>query len=170
MTPAAVRADPEALRRLLANLVDNAAKYSPEGSPVRVTVAASGDQVELAVADQGPGIPASERERVFTRFYRGDPARARATGGSGLGLAIVAAVARDHGGSARAEEAPGGGTLVVVTLPLAGPSPARIRSDVGRQVDAALTDASGSPAAPAMPGRCSPHPRPTDPTTPSPRC
>lgn len=128
-TPAWVRADPDSVVRLLANLVDNAAKYSPAGSPLQVVVAAGEDGAELVVTDHGPGIPASERELVFTRFYRGDPARARATGGIGLGLAIVAAIAADHGGTARAEEAAGGGTRIVVTLPLAAaPHPPRSAS------------------------------------------
>jgi signal transduction histidine kinase len=116
-----VHGDRDALLRVCANLVANAATYSPTGSPIEVVVSGVEDRVELVVADRGIGIPAGERSKVFERFYRGDPARARATGGTGLGLAIVASTAADHGGWARAEENPGGGARLVVTLPLAGP-------------------------------------------------
>ncbi len=93
--PPPVRGDADALRILLTNLVDNALSYIPAGSrvDVRVTRGADGRSVELVVADNGPGIPAEERERVFDRFYR--PADAP-TGGSGLGLAIVAEIAQSH--------------------------------------------------------------------------
>lgn len=117
--PTPVRAEPDALARLVANLVDNAAKYSPLGTPIEVAVRSTGSRAELVVSDHGPGIPVGERGRVFERFYRGDPARARASGGNGLGLAIVAAIASQHGGTSRAEEAGGGGARMVVSLPLA---------------------------------------------------
>jgi two-component system OmpR family sensor kinase len=109
--------DPDALMRLLDNLVDNAAKYSPPGSPIEVAVAARDGRVDLAVSDHGPGIPVTERERVFHRFYRGDPARSRATGGSGLGLAIVAGIASEHGATVRIDQAVGGGARIVVSFP-----------------------------------------------------
>ncbi|MHB8295414.1 MAG: sensor histidine kinase [Acidimicrobiales bacterium] len=115
-----VKGDRHSLLRLATNLVDNATKYSPPGSPVEVTVRHRGTHAELAVADHGPGIAVEDRERVFERFYRGDPARARATGGAGLGLAIVAGIAADHRGTAEAGGTPGGGARLVVTLPLLG--------------------------------------------------
>jgi two-component system OmpR family sensor kinase len=113
-----VDADADALARAVANLVDNAAKYSPAGAPIEVAARPAGDGVHLAVTDHGPGVPEADRVRIFERFYRGDPTRARATGGAGLGLAIVAGIAADHGGAVRAEETPGGGTTIVVHLPL----------------------------------------------------
>jgi two-component system OmpR family sensor kinase len=90
------------LRSLIANLVDNALRYAPPGSSVTVSVLAFEDSVELAVVDEGPGIPAGERERVFERFHRlaGDP-----TAGSGLGLSIAKAIAERHRGSIRLEDA-----------------------------------------------------------------
>ncbi|MGO1583297.1 MAG: ATP-binding protein, partial [Actinomycetaceae bacterium] len=88
------------------------------------------DQVVLRVQDHGPGIPAEEARRVFTRFYRLDRSRARSTGGgSGLGLAIVASVARAHGGEARVLATPGGGTTVEITLPVEGPPAGMETSD-----------------------------------------
>jgi two-component system OmpR family sensor kinase len=90
------------LRSLIANLVDNALRYAPPGSSVTVSVLAFEDSIELAVVDEGPGIPAGERERVFERFHRlaGDP-----TAGSGLGLSIAKAIAERHRGSIRLEDA-----------------------------------------------------------------
>ncbi len=118
-----VRGDRDALIRMAANLVDNAGKYSPPGAPVDVSVLVVGNEAELAVTDRGPGIGAADRERVFERFYRGDPARSRTTGGSGLGLAIVAAIAADHGGEVGVAGAPdGAGARLVVRLPLARPA------------------------------------------------
>lgn len=115
---ASVEGDRQALLRMAANLVDNAAKYSPAGSPVEITVRCVGTRAALVVADHGPGIALEDRQRIFERFYRGDPARARATGGAGLGLAIVDSIAADHHGTARVDETPGGGATFVVTLPL----------------------------------------------------
>lgn len=114
---AACRVDGDA--RLLAlavrNLADNAARHA--ASTVTVTTASTADGVVLAVADDGRGIPASERERVLDRFVRLDEGRDRDSGGSGLGLAIVRAVAEAHGGSARIEDSPGGGARVVLRMP-----------------------------------------------------
>lgn len=129
--PSWVSGDRESLVRVVANLVENAAKYSPAGAPIEVRVRRIRDRVELAVCDQGPGIPVADRARVFERFYRGDPARARATGGAGLGLAIVAGIVAEHGGCVSVEDRPGGGTALVVRLASsqsgAAPSTARAR-------------------------------------------
>ena len=83
------------LQRLVLNLIDNAAKHSPNGSVVRVTLSSSPD-VELAVEDQGPGVPAADLERIFEPFFRGE--HEDSEDGSGLGLAIVRAIARAHDG------------------------------------------------------------------------
>ena len=85
----------------LANLVDNAIAYSPDGSPVSISRRRRGDKIEIAVTDRGIGIAREDQERVFERFFRVDQARSRATGGTGLGLAIVKHVAANHGGSIR---------------------------------------------------------------------
>jgi two-component system, OmpR family, sensor kinase len=91
-----VRGQPEPLRILLRNLLDNAVKYTPDGGQVDITLAMPQGVASLAVEDSGPGIPEAERERVFDRFYRTPDARAT---GSGLGLAIVKAIAGRHGAS-----------------------------------------------------------------------
>ncbi|HET7677292.1 MAG TPA: sensor histidine kinase, partial [Candidatus Limnocylindrales bacterium] len=94
---------------------------SPGGSVVVEAAARGQAEIVLAVRDDGPGIPGDALERVFERFYRGDPARAG--GGSGLGLAIVAELARAHGGRAFAERPAGGGARVGVVLPVSGGRP-----------------------------------------------
>ena len=106
--------DRELIQQAVANLVDNAVKFSPTGSAVRLSAATTPAGVEIAVADEGPGIPEAERERAAERFYRGETARN--TPGSGLGLALVQAVAQLHGGSLRlADAAPG--LIAILTLP-----------------------------------------------------
>lgn len=113
-------ADPEGLRQVLANLIDNAIKYGRAEGVVTVGGQAAGTtRVELSVADDGPGIPAEERSRVFERFYRADKARSRERGGTGLGLAIVKNVVHAHGGDVRIESTPGRGATFVITLPAA---------------------------------------------------
>jgi signal transduction histidine kinase len=114
---ARVWADPEALRRMLLNVVDNAAKYSSAPSPIVVTAEAGPESVVIRVTDEGPGLSAADRERVFDRFYRGSESRSRRTGGSGLGLSIVQALAERSAGSVSLETEPGSGTTVTITLP-----------------------------------------------------
>ncbi|MBE3011052.1 HAMP domain-containing protein [Microbispora sp. NEAU-D428] len=104
------------LRRVLANLVDNALRHA--ASAVRIGVRADGSAAELTVTDDGPGIPAEDRERVFDRFTRLDDARSRDDGGAGLGLAIVRTTVEAHGGTVHLEDA-SPGLRVVVRLPLA---------------------------------------------------
>lgn len=101
----------------LRNLLDNALRYSPEGSSVRVGVRSRDGVVEIAVVDQGIGIAPSDVERVFERFYRVDPARSRETGGTGLGLSIVKHVAGRHGGDVRLWSAPGRGSTFTLRIP-----------------------------------------------------
>jgi signal transduction histidine kinase len=107
-----VRADPEAVRRIVGNLIENAHKYG--ASPVRVQVQPSEDHVVLSVIDSGPGVPPEDRERIFERFYRRDPNGTRP--GMGLGLAIVRGLVESSGGSVWVEEAPGGGAAFRVAL------------------------------------------------------
>jgi len=110
--------DPDGLRRVLANLLDNAVRHAASG--VTVTVARTAGAAELAVTDDGPGVPAADRDLVFDRFTRLDSARARDDGGGGLGLAIVRELVRAHGGTAVLQDAEPG-TRAVVTLPVAPP-------------------------------------------------
>ena len=115
-----VLGDPDALRILVRNLVDNAVRYTPAGGKVRVRVLGpdAGPMVTLQVEDNGPGIPASERERIFDRFFRRPGA---AEGGTGLGLAIVKAVAEQHGARVSLEDATPTGLRVSVAFPAVPP-------------------------------------------------
>ncbi|HYE46525.1 MAG TPA: ATP-binding protein [Caulobacter sp.] len=110
-----IEGDPVALRRLVANLVENALKY---GGVARGRVYREAGEAVIEVEDDGPGIPEHERERVFEPFFRGEPSRNRETGGIGLGLAVVRSVARAHGGDAELINRPGGGLTARVRLPL----------------------------------------------------
>ncbi len=101
----------------LDNLISNAVQYSPKKSRVGVGVSVTGGVVEIAVTDQGPGIPEAERDRVFERFYRIDDARSRHTGGTGLGLSIVKHVAQNHGGDLRLWSQVGSGSTFTMRLP-----------------------------------------------------
>jgi signal transduction histidine kinase len=112
------RGEPDALRRVVANLVDNAVRHTRTG--VRLAVARDGAYHLLTVTDDGPGVPAADRERVFERFTRLDDARARDAGGAGLGLAIVRELVHRHGGTVRLVDA-GPGVRVEVRLPAATP-------------------------------------------------
>jgi two-component system, OmpR family, sensor histidine kinase SenX3 len=108
----------------LHNLIANAIQYSPDGSRVGVGVRRVDDAVEIAVTDQGVGIAEEDRERVFERFYRVDPARSRNTGGTGLGLSIVKHVAQNHGGDVRLWSQPSRGSTFTIRLPEATASAA----------------------------------------------
>nr|WP_030878163.1 ATP-binding protein [Streptomyces sp. NRRL B-24051] len=112
------------LAAALGNLVENAVNYSPArtrvGIAARKMVAPGGDLIEIAVTDQGFGISEKDRERVFERFYRVDPARSRATGGTGLGLAIVKHVAASHGGEVTVWSSEGQGSTFTLRLPESG--------------------------------------------------
>lgn len=111
------RADPDRLEQVLVNLLDNAIKYGKAGGKIIVRGRAAGDQVELCVADDGPGIPTEAKERIFERFYRIDRARSRDTGGTGLGLSIVKHIVQSHGGKVWVESELGRGAQFFFTLP-----------------------------------------------------
>ena len=111
---------PDALQRLVVNLLDNAVKYGPPGQTVRVNVDTIPGNIRISVSDEGEGVRESEREEIWRAFSRG--AAASAAAGSGIGLTIVRDVVTQHGGRAWVEDAPGGGALFVVTLP-ASPVP-----------------------------------------------
>jgi two-component system sensor histidine kinase SenX3 len=103
----------------IANLIDNAVKYSDAGSAVQVRVRTEPDWVDIDVEDHGLGIPQRDRERVFERFYRVDRARSRDTGGTGLGLAIVRHVASNHAGEVQLQTEVGEGSTFTLRLPVA---------------------------------------------------
>jgi len=112
-------ADPPQLERAVANLLDNAVKYTPEGGLVSVNVHRSGNQVLICVADTGMGIPPSEVPRIFERFYRVDKARSRTVGGTGLGLAIVKEIMEANGGAVTVDSHPGRGSQFTLIFPAA---------------------------------------------------
>jgi two-component system sensor histidine kinase SenX3 len=112
-----VRGDAQILTEALANLVANAIAYSPAGEQVGVGVRVQDGVVEIAVTDRGIGIPESEQERVFERFYRADQARSRRTGGTGLGLSIVKHAVQRHAGEVVLWSRPGRGSTFTVRLP-----------------------------------------------------
>jgi two-component system sensor histidine kinase SenX3 len=118
-----VSGDPNLLRVAVHNLVANAIQYSSEGSRVGVGVNTSDGAVEIAVTDQGIGIADEDRDRVFERFYRVDPARSRHTGGTGLGLSIVKHIVQNHGGDVRVWSQPGRGSTFTIRLPEAQAMP-----------------------------------------------
>jgi signal transduction histidine kinase len=118
LAPGRIDADPDMLARVVRNLVENARRHAGPGGTVRVSSTAARGRLWVDVDDDGPGIPAAERERVFDRFHRADAGRARAAGGSGLGLAIARGIVEAHGGSIRADESPLGGARVSFELPL----------------------------------------------------
>jgi two-component system phosphate regulon sensor histidine kinase PhoR len=111
-------ADPLALRHILLNLIDNAAKYGPRGQTVTLHTFRCGERACIAVDDEGSGVPDAERERIFKPFHRMAHHADGQTGGSGIGLAVAREMAHQQRGSVRAESAPAGGARFVVELPL----------------------------------------------------
>jgi signal transduction histidine kinase len=116
--PVTVHGDAAHLERALRNLIKNAVEASPPGAEVRVGLSAGGGNAEIAVVDQGPGVPAADVERIFERFYRADAARSSEHGGSGLGLPIARWAVRRHGGDIKVTSTPGSGTVMTISLPL----------------------------------------------------
>ena len=123
----AIRADRVLLARAVWNLLDNAVKYSPPGTPVRVQLRIAGKQAVVDVIDEGLGIPKDEQDAIFGRFVRGSSARTRAIKGTGIGLAMARAIVRAHGGDITVESVPGQGSTFTITLsyePAAAGAPA----------------------------------------------
>ncbi|HEX6736949.1 MAG TPA: ATP-binding protein, partial [Vicinamibacteria bacterium] len=117
-----VPCDGALIEQVVVNLLENALKYSPPGTPIEVSGEESPHEVTVSVADRGPGVPAAEQERIFEKFYQA-PA-ARRAGGVGLGLAICRAIAQAHGGRIWVEARPGGGAVFRLALPRgAAPAP-----------------------------------------------
>ena len=121
---------PSLLVQAVRNLVDNALRYGPSGTRVRVTARRVADAIEVAVSDTGPGIPSAEQAHIFDRFVRGRQAQARGIEGTGLGLAIVARVAALHGGSIDIRSRPGEGSCFTLRVPLAAGATAPQAEDV----------------------------------------
>ncbi|MCW1249504.1 HAMP domain-containing histidine kinase [Acaricomes phytoseiuli] len=117
--------DDSRLRQVVSNLMANALRYTPQGTPIEVAVGVerradgSVDASVLEIRDHGQGVPQEERSRIFERFYRSDSSRNRDTGGSGLGLAIVSAIVTNHRGTVQISDTPGGGATMTVRLPYA---------------------------------------------------
>ncbi|MHB8588451.1 MAG: sensor histidine kinase [Candidatus Dormibacteraceae bacterium] len=132
-TPIRVAADPDALSRVLQNLIDNAIKYAPAPSPITLIArAGAAGTVQIEVVDQGPGIATEDQGRIFDRFYRGQQ-RASTAGGTGLGLAISAALIESQGGNLAVRSNPGKGSTFVLTLP--SPESRAGRARTGRQFE-----------------------------------
>ena len=126
-TPAPTVGDEAKLRQVVANLMGNALRHTPEGSPIEIVVGTRSEGTQkfsvIKIRDHGPGISEEEAPRVFERFYRADSSRDRNTGGSGLGLAIVSAIVASHEGTVRLEQTPGGGATMTIELPHQEPEP-----------------------------------------------
>jgi signal transduction histidine kinase len=116
-----VQGDRDKLAQVLSNLIGNALKYSPEGSPVTLSVDCELEVIRLVVSDQGYGVAADDLPHIFERYYRADTSRVRATRGAGLGLSISRDVVRAHGGDLTAWSAPGQGSRFTVSIPRAMP-------------------------------------------------
>ena len=130
-----VMADPAIMERIIVNLVGNALRYAPAGSPLRLTARSLGNRVQLRVIDCGPGIPEADRERAFLPFQRlGDTSK---TIGVGLGLALSRGLTEAMGGAVEPEETPGGGLTMVVMLHAAA-RPAQ--APAGELIGAATAD------------------------------
>ena len=110
-------ADRTMIKQLLHALIDNSVKYTPKGGTIQLDFASDAAQTILTVSDDGIGMDAEHCDHIFERFYRVDPARARATGGMGLGLSIVSVIAQAHNGCVSAKSEPDIGTSVSVIFP-----------------------------------------------------
>ena len=112
------RVDGDAIRQVLLNLLDNAIKYGPHGQTVIVELGKKAEIAYIAVSDQGPGVPESERERIWDGYFRLDRERDSAIAGTGIGLAVVGELLGKHNASVRVEDGERGGARFVIELPL----------------------------------------------------
>jgi signal transduction histidine kinase len=115
-----VMVDPQRFQQVVGNLIDNALRYAPAGSVIDLTIKRKNNTVELAVSDEGTGIPQDELKHVFDRFWRGEKSRARSTGGAGLGLSIARQLVEAQGGKISAQNRSPKGFEVLITLPVNG--------------------------------------------------
>ena len=132
LTPTLVVGSDAKLRQVVVNLLANAIRHTPDGTPIELAVGVDAGEAVLEVRDHGPGVPPNVATKVFERFFRADPSRGRsAGGGNGLGLAIVAAIVARHHGRVGIAATDGGGATFVVRLPLLLPDPPPVRDVVG---------------------------------------
>jgi signal transduction histidine kinase len=115
------RVDPDRMSQVLANLLDNAVKYTPAGGQIRLEGFMQGDEIVIRVQDSGVGIPPEELPRIWERLYRGDPSRSKT--GLGLGLSLVKAIVEAHGGRMEVQSEPGNGSTFCVHLQASGQEP-----------------------------------------------
>jgi signal transduction histidine kinase len=134
-----VNADPDRIRQVLMNLLTNANEYCPEGATIQVTARRIGAEVEIAVIDDGPGIPSDQLEHVFERFTRGDAGMTQRVGGTGLGLAISKSLVELHGGAMTAESTVGRGSTFRFRLP-----PSATADGAAGEPDRAATHPAGA--------------------------
>jgi signal transduction histidine kinase len=127
-----VEADPDRISQVLANLLTNANKYTPEGAEVKLAATRVGDEIEFAVSDNGPGLGEEGLEHVFDRFWRAESGETQSVGGSGLGLAIAKSLVELHGGAITANSVPGEGATFRFVLPIAKDGWAASRAASGR--------------------------------------
>src|SRR6478672_4608690 len=173
-SPAPVLGDEAKLRQVIGNLVGNALRYTPDGSPIELAVGVRTDadgvrRSVIEVRDHGPGVSEEEAARIFERFYRADTSRTRETGGSGLGLAIVAAIVASHSGTVRVQPTEGGGATLVVSLPYLDEAEATETTEAAEAAVEAPADAGGSAraaAGPADAAAAEPGPHQADPGVP----
>lgn len=156
LTPLEAEADGEKVQRILLNLLSNAFKFTPEGGRIHVRLHESMSQAIISIQDNGPGVPDNLREAVFERFRQVEGTTQRRFGGTGLGLSIVKEFAELHGGSASLTEAPEGGALFIVRLPLYAPAgtviqsiPSRLDPVIDHQAVDELRTPARDPAIPA---------------------
>lgn len=135
-----VWADPDRLEEILANLIDNAVKYSPEGGTIKLSARESDGRLTISVSDPGVGIPAKELDKIFEKFHRVDRGDARTTYGHGLGLYISKRLIEAHGGDIWVESRLGKGSTFHFTLPLADPD--RFKAGFGIPVERSIKDGS----------------------------
>jgi signal transduction histidine kinase len=128
-----VSGDHDALKRAVSNLLENAVRYAPPGSRVRLAVGSERSRAWVSVSDEGPGLAPEDQRRVFDRFWRADKGRSRAEGGTGLGLAIVRQIVNSHGGEVQLQSKVGVGSTFTIWLPVAAVDGAsRPRTRIGR--------------------------------------
>ena len=138
----------------MANLFENVRTHTPPGTPVSVRLStAEGGEAVLEVADQGPGLSESDAERVFERFYRGDPSRSRGSGGTGLGLSIASAIVHAHGGTVDVHSAPRRGATFRVSLPLRSAEEHSGSGEDSGNGPAVAGDEASRPPEPALPAQ-----------------
>jgi signal transduction histidine kinase len=146
--PARARGDEQRLQHALANLIENAIKFTPPGGEVTLSSWRRAEEVGVTVSDTGPGIPLHARAHVFDRFYRVDRSRSRESGGSGLGLAICREIATAHGGRVWVESEEGKGSAFSLALPAVAdadePSLSLSGRAGGRSTGSPVTTASGT--------------------------